>query len=103
MIDQEVLQAEVARLLAVLYQKRFDALHRLSLTKLLSKNPYLYRALGLTRPSDFVEQVMIAFVSSSDETIFGNDFLEPLAIFAAQQAALASQAMAASAGSHGAA
>ena len=88
MIDGHVLQNEVARLLTVLYEKRFGALGRLTLTKLLSKNPYLYRALGLTRPSDFIEQVLVAFVSSSDETIFGNDFLEPLAIFSAQQAAL---------------
>ena len=55
MIDGHVLQNEVARLLTVLYEKRFGALGRLTLTKLLSKNPYLYRALGLTRPSDFIE------------------------------------------------
>lgn len=83
MISDTALQAEVGRLLDVLYSKRFAALDKLSLTRLLSKNPYLYRALGIANSSEFIMQLMVAFVSSSDETIFGNDFLEPLAIFAA--------------------
>jgi hypothetical protein len=87
MIDQQLLSAEIGRLLAVLYAKRFAALERLTLSKLLAKNPYLYRAIGTEKPADFIEQLMLAFVSSSDETIFGNDFLEPLAIFAATQGA----------------
>ncbi|MDT7834073.1 PmeII family type II restriction endonuclease [Aquabacterium sp. OR-4] len=84
MISDAALGAEVGRLLEVLYQKRFAALDRLTLSDLLAKNPYLYRALGLTKPSNFIEQLLIARVSSSDETIFGNDFLEPLAVFAAR-------------------
>ena len=70
--------------MAILYSKRFGALGRLTLGKLLNKNPYLYRALGLADSSEFIEQLLIAYVSSSDETIFGNDFIEPLAIFSAQ-------------------
>lgn len=86
MIANEVLQAEVGRLLEVLYAKRFAALEKLTLTRVLAKNPYLYRALGIGDPSEFIMQLMVAFVSSSDETIFGNDFLEPLAIFSATHA-----------------
>lgn len=83
MISEAALGAEIGRLLGVLYEKRFGALGKLTLNDLLAKNPYLYRALGLNKPSDFIEQVLIARISSSDETIFGNDFLEPLAVFAA--------------------
>jgi Type II restriction endonuclease EcoO109I len=86
MISDQLLQNEIGRLLEVLYGKRFAALGKLTLARLLNKNPYLYRALGIADSSEFIMQLMIAFVSSSDETIFGNDFLEPLAIFAARNA-----------------
>lgn len=86
MIANKLLEKEVGRLLAILYGKRFAAIDKLNLSRLLSKNPYLYRALGFSDSSEFMMQLMVAFISSSDETIFGNDFLEPLAIFAAKQA-----------------
>jgi hypothetical protein len=86
MIAEVALQAKVGELLTTLYAKRFAALDRLTLTKLLGKNPYLYRALGVGKPSDLIDQLLAARISSSDETIFGNDFFEPLAIFAAQHA-----------------
>ena len=44
------------------------------------KNPYLYRAKAMQNASDIVESVLSAFVSSSEETIFGNCFFEPIAI-----------------------
>jgi Type II restriction endonuclease EcoO109I len=84
MIPDKLLLKEIGHLLGVLYNKRFAALEKLTLERLLNKNPYLYRALGIADSSEFIMQLMIAFVSSSDETIFGNDFLEPLAIFAAK-------------------
>jgi len=83
-ISESDLGLEVGRLLDTLYAKRFAALEKLTLSRLLNKNPYLYRALGLADSSELVMQRMIAFVSSSDETIFGIDFIEPLAIFAAK-------------------
>jgi hypothetical protein len=86
MIDQPLLSAEIGRLLAVLYAKRFAALDRLTLTTLLAKNPYLYRAMGESDPLQLLKQMLMARVSSSDETIFGNDFFEPLAMFAARYA-----------------
>lgn len=86
MISDALLTQKVGELLATLYQKRFSALQELKLGDLLKKNPYLYRALGATRATEFIEQMLVARISSSDETIFGNDFFEPLAIFAAQQA-----------------
>ena len=86
MIADAILEQKVGELLATLYAKRFAKLNALTLSTLLKKNPYLYRALGANRATDFIEQVLLARVSSSDETIFGNDFFEPLAMFAAQQA-----------------
>ena len=86
MIAKEVLEKKVGELLAILYAKRFTKLQELKLSELLKKNPYLSRALGANRATDFIEQMLLARVSSSDETIFGNDFFEPLAVFAAQQA-----------------
>lgn len=85
MIAEDKLRAKIGELLDVLYQKRFNALEILTLTKLINKNPYLYRALGINNPSEFIAQLLSARISSSDETIFGNDFLEPLAIWSAKE------------------
>ncbi len=58
-------------------------LEKLSLKRILRrKNPYLFRALGSEIASDIVQQILQAFVSSSDETIFGDAFFEPIALMA---------------------
>src|SRR3546814_5222622 len=85
-IDEKRLKAQIELLLNNLYAKRFAALEKLTLTKLLNKNPYLYRALGIDTPEDYINQLILARISSSDETLFGNDFIEPLAMWAAQEA-----------------
>lgn len=46
------------------------------------KNPYLYRAKAMQSATEIVDSVLTAFVSSSEETIFGNCFFEPIAIAA---------------------
>lgn len=86
MIDDLLLSNEVGRLLCKFYEKRIDTLKKLNLTKLLNKNPYLYRSLGVNDASNWLQQVLVAFVSSSDETIFGNDFFEKLAVWSAREA-----------------
>ena len=54
------------------------------------KNPYLFRAKSMNGAAQIVEAIMAAFVSSSEETVFGNVFFEPIATVAAQgQKALA--------------
>lgn len=74
------LEALIAECLARFYKARLEGLNRLKLKNVLrKKNPYLYRALGIEKASEIVEQVMVAFLSSSDETIFGNIFFEPIA------------------------
>lgn len=54
------------------------------------KNPYLFRAKAMNGAAQIIDAVLAAFVSSSEETIFGNVFFEPIATAAAQgQKALA--------------
>ncbi|MBX3087737.1 MAG: hypothetical protein KF742_04575 [Cryobacterium sp.] len=78
---------EVSRLLAIFYDKRVAALSRLELRKILArKNPYLYRAISAGDAAKVVEELLRARISSSDETIFGNEFFEPLAIWVAEHA-----------------
>jgi hypothetical protein len=86
MIEQKALETEVARLLDVLYRRRLDILGGIQLDRLLQKNPYLYRAMGISQAEEWVENLLQAFVSSSDETIFGNEFFEPLALWSAKAA-----------------
>lgn len=54
------------------------------------KNPYLFRAKDMQSASQIVDGILSAYVSSSEETIFGNLFFEPIATAAVQgQKALA--------------
>lgn len=65
------------------HQKRIEKLKTLKLDKLLkSKNPYMYKAKDLNKAADVVENIASAYMSSAEESIFGN-WLEGLAIFVA--------------------
>ena len=64
---------------------RLKKLESLKLSDLLKKkNPYLYKAKDLNTPQAIVEAIASAFMSSAEETMFG-DWLEQLAIFVAQR------------------
>lgn len=66
--------------LSAFYRRRIEALDKLELKKVLArKNPYLFRAVGIQDVSELIQNLLLAFSSSSDETIFGNEFFEPLA------------------------
>ncbi|MBU0510805.1 MAG: cytosolic protein [Chloroflexi bacterium] len=64
------------------HQQRLKSLETLTLNKLLKKNPYLLKAKHVTTAIDFVDGFLDAFLSSSEEKLFG-DFLEELALFVA--------------------
>jgi hypothetical protein len=64
------------------HQRRIKSLEELQLNKLLKKNPYLFRAKNITKASDLIGGLLEAFLSSSEEKLFG-DFLENLAVFVA--------------------
>lgn len=87
MIDEVKLHEKIAELLDVFFTKRKESLGNLKLLNTLSrKNPYLYRAAGVADASEIVEEILRAHVSSSDETLFGNVFFEPLAEWSAKHA-----------------
>jgi hypothetical protein len=63
------------------HQKRLDKVNRIKLKEVLkSKNPYLFKAKDVTTANEIVEGILNAFLSSSEEGIFGN-WLERLAIY----------------------
>ena len=61
------------------YKRRLQKLEQLHLKVFLRrKNPYLFRALATEKASEIVEQVLVAYIGASDETIFGDAFFEPI-------------------------
>lgn len=82
MFSSEELEQKIADLLDDFYKRRIDKISGLKLKDTLKrKNPYLYRAVGVQKASQIVEEILIAYMSSSDEGIFGDAFFEPLAKF----------------------
>ncbi len=67
--------------IGVFHQKRIKSLQTLRLASVLQKkNPYLFRAKHLLTAEQIIRSLTDAFISSNEETIFG-DWLEGLAIF----------------------
>jgi hypothetical protein len=68
------------------HQRRLEKIRNLKLTDILKrKNPYLFKAKNITDAHDLVKLLLDAYLSSQEETIFG-DFLEKLAVFICGQA-----------------
>lgn len=80
--EQEVIKA-ISDALENFYGSLILKIDSLDIKKVMKrKNPYLYRAKAMESASEIVENVLNAFISSSEETIFGNCFFEPIAIAA---------------------
>jgi site-specific DNA-methyltransferase (cytosine-N4-specific) len=63
------------------YENRLNTLTQLSLRGVLKrKNPYLFKAKNIELAGDLVKGIVDAFLSSQEETMFGN-LLEGFAIF----------------------
>lgn len=67
-----------------LHARRVKLLEELSLRKLLTKNPYLFRVQNPMPAGEIITRLLDAFLSTSEEQLLG-DFLKRLAIFVAQQ------------------
>lgn len=81
----EKVQQYVQEHIGEFHKKRIEKLSQLKLKKLLKqKNPYLYKAKDLNTPEKVVRSLADAFMSSAEETLFG-DWLEGLAIFVAHE------------------
>jgi len=71
----------VEKNIGVFHQKRIDGLNNLKLKKVLKKkNPYLFKAKHILTSQDIIKSLTDAFISSSEEGIFGG-WLEGLSIF----------------------
>lgn len=66
------------------HMRKLASLERLTLPLLLRKNPYLFRAKNIKNANELIVGLLEAFLSSSEEKLFG-DFLEGLAVFIAEQ------------------
>lgn len=63
------------------YKKRLEKLNELALKDVLQrKNPYLFKAKNIMTAAEFVESILTAYLSSQEETIFG-DLLEGFAVY----------------------
>ncbi|HOT91868.1 MAG TPA: PmeII family type II restriction endonuclease [Anaerolineae bacterium] len=65
------------------HRRRIKSLEELRLERLLTKNPYLFKAKYIVTANELITGLLEAFLSSSEEKLFG-DFLEGLAIFVAE-------------------
>ncbi len=83
-LDYELVRQYVNENIDTFHTDRLRCLSDLTLQKMAQKNPYLPRAKNVATASEFVRGAMDAFLSSSEEKIFG-DFLEGLAIFVCKE------------------
>ena len=81
--NEDNVKEAIAKALEVFYSSLIAKIDNINIRDIMkSKNPYLYRAKSMQTSAEIIESVLQAFVSSSEETIFGNCFFEPIAIAA---------------------
>jgi hypothetical protein len=80
LLTSKKLERTVQDALNQFYARRLASFEKLNIKAVLKrKNPYLFRAIGINDPRALVEAVLSAYLSSSDEGIFGNTVFEPVA------------------------
>lgn len=85
-VSQNKIRDFVDSNISIFHEGKLDAIRKLRLSKLLRrKNPYLFKAKNVTTADEFVRSILNAYLSSQEETMFGN-FLEKLAIFVCEEA-----------------
>jgi hypothetical protein len=79
-VNTNELQTLITKCLQDFYERRVRKLEKLHLKDFLRrKNPYLFKALGTQKASEIIEKILTAYIGSSDETMFGDAFFEPIA------------------------
>ncbi len=79
--NEENVYCAISEALESFYASLSSTIENINLEKILKrKNPYLYRAKGISSASQIVSGILSAYISSSEETIFGNCFFEPIAL-----------------------
>jgi len=81
-IDLDSVRQYVNENIVDFHKRRIKSLEELKLGDLLKKNPYLFKAKNVETAGEMVSGLLEAFLSSSEEKLFG-DFLEHLAVFVA--------------------
>ena len=83
--DEDAVKEAIANALENFYNSLIAKIDNINIKDIMkSKNPYLYRAKAMQTSAEIIESILQAFVSSSEETIFGNCFFEPIAIAASR-------------------
>ena len=83
--NEEAIVKAIATALDSFYTNLIGNIDKLNIKKVMKrKNPYLFRAKAMNGAAQIIDAILAAFVSSSEETIFGNVFFEPIATAAAQ-------------------
>lgn len=85
--NQDELQSFISeKVITPFYEIRTKGLSNLAFSDVLKrKNPYLFKAKNIQTAEEFVKYILDAFLSSQEETVFGN-LMEELAIFACNKA-----------------
>lgn len=79
-MNTKELEKLIAKCLKDFYKRRLEKLESLKLHDYLRrKNPYLYKAIGTDEASEIVKEILTAYLTASDEGIFGDAFFEPIA------------------------
>ena len=69
------------------HNARLERLQKVKLNTILRrKNPYLFRAKDMQSASEMVRSLLDAYLSSSEEELFGRNFLESLVIRVSSEA-----------------
>ena len=80
-MEKTVLETFINNNIDEFHKNRIVSLSKLKLDNILRrKNPYLFKAKNIQTSGDLVKTIVDAFLSSQEETIFG-EFLEKLAIY----------------------
>jgi len=81
--DEQLIIRTISESLDQFYTSLIGKINELKLDEILKrKNPYLFYAKSMKSASEIIDGILSATVSSSEETIFGTVFFEPLAISA---------------------
>ncbi|MFZ4657544.1 MAG: PmeII family type II restriction endonuclease [Caldilineaceae bacterium] len=83
-LDLDLVNSYVNENIVDFHSRKIKSLEELRLERLLLKNPYLFKAKHIVTAAELISNLLDAFLSSSEEKLFG-DFLEGLAIFIAEQ------------------
>jgi len=74
------LEQFIVECLGEFFRRKLEILRTFDLKKSLrNQNPYYFKVYGINRAEEIVEQLMTDYIDSSDETMFGEAFFEPIA------------------------